>query len=74
MPWGSLQLKTSSFESIAENARSVAESFKAYAKGIVAFQESWRRVSETVQKCLESLTEKIKQPPSYLSCLWIKPL
>lgn len=60
-PWESLQLKTSCFESIAENARSAAESFKAYANSVVAIQESCRRISEAVQKCEGSPIKKMNQ-------------
>lgn len=60
-PWGSLQLKTSCFESMAENASSAAESFKACADSIVALQESCRRLSETIQNRWKSFIEKIKQ-------------
>lgn len=60
-PWGSLLLKTSCFESIVENARSVAESFKACANSKVTIQESCRGISEAVQNRWESFNEKIKQ-------------
>ena len=60
-PWRSLQLKTSCFESIAENARSAGESFKACADSVVAFQDSCRRISETIQNRWESFIEKTKQ-------------
>lgn len=54
-------MKTSCFESIAENARSAAESFKACANSVVAIQESCRRISEAVQKCEGSPIKKMNQ-------------